>query len=113
MITVYGIPNCDTVKKTLLWLDTNKVTYTFHDLRKNPVKAAHLKKWVKAKGIDKVVNKKSTTWRELTNKKQEDLLLLQDISLIANNPTIIKRPVIERDGDLIIGYDEKEFSILL
>jgi Spx/MgsR family transcriptional regulator len=113
MITVYGISNCDSVKKTFEWFKKNKVEFTFRDLRIDPVKAVQIRKWIKKKGIEKVVNKKSTTWREMPNKMQEDLLTGTDVSIILKNPTIIKRPVIETGNEIMIGYDENELSTLL
>lgn len=112
MIHIYGIPNCDTVKKSLDWLKKNKVEFTFHDFKKEPVTAQKIKAWSKAVGRDILLNKKSTTWRGLTPEEQEAAATGNGgIALMQQKPSVIKRPVTEwANGNISVGFDEKSFS---
>lgn len=108
MFIIYGILNCDTIKKTVNWFKANKIPYEFHDYKQQGISSQLLKSWIKQVGIETVVNKKSTTWRELSAADQE---IMSDpraaIPLIISNPSIIKRPVIESGGKVIItGFNE-------
>jgi len=107
---VYGIPNCDTIKKTTDWLKKNKISYQFHDYKKSGIDKITLEKWCKKVGWEIVLNKKSSTWRSLPPNVQEKISNLeQAIKIMMENSSIIKRPVIENGNNLLIGYDEKEF----
>jgi Spx/MgsR family transcriptional regulator len=112
MIHIYGIPNCDTVKKSLDWLKKNKVEFTFHDFKKEAITATQLKAWSKAVGRDTLLNKKSATWRALTPAEQEAASTEKGaIALMQEKPSIIKRPVVEWvNGKITAGFDEKVFS---
>ena len=95
-ITLYGIPNCDTVKKSRAWLTEHGVSYTFHDFKKQGVPAAELAKWVAALGWEALVNKKGTTWRKLSAQSQAavtDAASAQ--ALMLREPSVIKRPVLD------------------
>ncbi len=111
MVKVYGIPNCDTVNKTLKWLDKHKVAYQFHDYKKLGITAAKLKSWTGQVGWEKVFNKKSATWRALDTATQASVTNEKAaISLMTNSTSIIKRPVIEEDGKVVaVGFDEKGY----
>ena len=114
MIDVYGIPNCNTVKKALDWLKQNKVEYTFHDYKKEGVTQKKLKEWSKILGWENLVNKKGTTWRTLgTEVQQEITTQTSAIQIMLEKNSIIKRPVIEANGDFLLGFDEKEFKTKL
>src|SRR5687768_3488685 len=98
-ITVYGIPNCDTVKKARAWLDTHGVAYRFHDFRKDGVPAQRLGAWSQALGWEKLVNRQGTTWRKLEPAQQaavHDAASAQ--ALMLAQPSVIKRPVVEWPG---------------
>lgn len=105
-VTVYGIANCDSVKKVRVWLDAHHVAYTFHDYKKQGVPELELKRWVAAKGWEVVLNRKGTAWRVL-----DDLVkasVLNDASAIAvmlASASTIKRPVVTRGEVLIVGVD--------
>jgi len=109
-ITIYGIPNCDTIKRTLDWFKANNIAYTFHDHKKESITAAKLKSWFKQVGIHTIINKKSTTWKALTAIEQAALAnAATAIPIILKNQSIIKRPVIENGNEIItIGFNQTD-----
>ncbi len=110
-ITVYGIPNCDTTKKAMGLLKKNKIDFTFHDYKQEGVSKQKLEQWCKAKGWETIFNKRSTTWRELPEEEQQKAVSQSAvIKLMLQNNSIIKRPVIEFDDELIVGYNETEIT---
>jgi arsenate reductase len=115
MIHIYGIPNCNTVKKSLDWLKLHKVEYTFHDFKKEGISEAKLKSWIKALGFETLVNKKGTTWRGLTPEEQVAASTEKGaITMMKEKTSIIKRPVVEwMNGKFTAGFDEAKFSSLL
>ena len=110
-IHLYGIPNCDTVRKARRWLDDNGVEYAFHDFKKEGADPAKVKAWIAARGIDTVLNRRGTTFRKLSDadKARADDRH-QAVSLLVQHPSMIKRPVAEYPGGLIIGFKEDEWS---
>jgi len=112
MIHLYGIPNCNTVKKALDFLKENKADYTFHDFKKEGISAAKLKQWNKALGHATLVNKKGTTWRGLTPEAQEAAAGTQGaLALMQEKTSVIKRPVVEwNNGQVTAGFDEAVFN---
>jgi arsenate reductase (glutaredoxin) len=112
MIHLYGIPNCDTVKKALDWMKQHKVEFTFHDFKKEAITASKLKAWSKAVGKEILLNKKSATWRGLTPAEQEAASTEKGgIALMQQKTSVIKRPVTEwANGKISVGFDEKTFS---
>lgn len=94
-ITLYGIPNCDTVKKARTWLDGRGVTYRFHDFRAEGLDREWLEAWVKALGWETVLNKASTTFKDLPEEKKAGLTQAKAIALMLASPTMIKRPVLD------------------
>jgi len=109
-ITIYGIPNCDVVKKTLTWFKQRPVTIVFHDFRKDGISNNLLKAWSAAVKWETLLNKKSTTWRELSAAEQEKVTSESTaIQLMMDNPTLIKRPVIDFGKGITVGYNETEF----
>lgn len=109
MLDVYGIRNCDTVKKALAWLDGNKVEYRFHDFKKEVLAAATLDKWLKAVGWESLLNRKGTTWRALPEKVRTDIDAKSARALMLENPSIIRRPVIVRGAEVSCGFDADDF----
>jgi Spx/MgsR family transcriptional regulator len=110
MITVYGIPNCDTIKKTLNWLKENKISYVFHDYKKSAITKTKLEQWSKKVGWEVLVNKKGTTWRKLPKEEQEKITNQATvIKLMMENNSLIKRPVVEAGEKLLIGFNETDF----
>lgn len=115
MITMYAIPNCDTVKKSRRWLEANGIDYTFHDYKKQGVPADFLEKACTVFGWQRVVNQKGMTWKRL-NQEERDGITTQAlaIELMQDKPTVIKRPIVEKEGEpILIGFDEKEWADVL
>ena len=102
--TLYGIPNCDTVKKARVWLDQHGVAYAFHDYKKLGVDRATLEDWVAAHGWEAVLNRAGTTFRGLPPEAKADLDAGKAIELMLTQPSMIKRPVLDVDGRTTVGF---------
>ncbi len=112
-ITLYGIPNCDTTKKAMNWLNKNKVAYTFHDYKQEGIAKAKLEEWNSKAGWEAFFNKRSTTWKELPVAEQNKVTDLPSaIKVMMEHNSIIKRPIIEHGKELIIGYNEEAMKHL-
>ena len=119
-ITIYGIKSCSTMKKAFTKLDELGVSYEFHDYKKQGIEKDTIQRWVESLGIDKVLNKRGTTWRKLTDEQKQaaDSSVDKAIDLLVENTSMIKRPIIEGQLDdnnqgqpiLLCGYDETEFE---
>jgi arsenate reductase len=110
-IMVYGIPNCDTTKKALNWLKENKAAFTFHDYKQEGIHKEKLEAWCKKTGWEMIFNKRSTTWRELSEAEQKKVIdQTSAIKIMMAHNSIIKRPVIERGEKLIVGFNEDEIK---
>jgi Spx/MgsR family transcriptional regulator len=108
--TVYGIPNCDTVKKSRAWFDAAGSSYVFHDFKKQGVPEAALRQWVKALGWEALVNKKGTTWRKLDTKQQAAVTdEASAIALMLANSSVIKRPVVAQGERVSVGYTPEQW----
>ena len=103
-IVMFGIPNCDTVKKARGWLDARGAAYTFHDYKKAGVDEASLRRWVAALGWETVLNRAGTTFRKLPDADRIDLDAEKAIALMLAQPSMIKRPILEGDGVLLAGF---------
>ena len=113
-VTVYGIANCDTVKKARRFLDTAGVTYVFHDYRKAGVTREKLEAFIGEFGWQKVLNTRGTTWRKLDDEVKEATTDADAaMALMLENPSIIKRPIVEAEGRNLIGYDETSWELAL
>ncbi len=112
MKTVYAIPNCNTVKKALDWLKANKVAIEFHDYKKKGISASQLTNWSKQVGWETLINKKGATWRQLPKEVQDTITTQKAaIALMIDKTSVIKRPLIEEDGKIIVlGFDEAEYK---
>ena len=111
-ITLYGIPNCDTMKKARVWLDGRGIAYVFHDYKKQGVERAALERWCDAMGWDKVLNKAGTTFRKLPPEAKADLDRDKAIALMVDQPSMIKRPVLEMDGTIEVGFKPDRYAAL-
>ncbi len=108
---VYGIPNCDTTKKTVNWFKANKIAFTFHDYKQEGISKAKLEAWCKNPGWENIFNKRSTTWRELPEAEQKKVIdPTTAIKIMMEHNSIIKRPVIEIDEKIITGFNETEIT---
>jgi arsenate reductase len=112
MLTVYGIKNCDTVKKARRWLEDHGVDYQFHDFRQDGLDKKLLSTWVNTLGWEAIVNKRSTTWRTLADNDKDIASDAQAIKLLLANPTLIKRPVTQSNTALLVGFKETEYKKL-
>ena len=102
--TLFGIPNCDTVRKARAWLDQNDVSYVFHDVRKVPLERRRLEAWVAAHGWTTVLNRAGTTFRALPDADKADLDSAGAITLMLAQPSMMKRPVLDLGGRTLIGF---------
>ena len=110
MITVYGIKNCDTVKKALKWLTENNIEHKLHDYRVDGLDANWLVQAEAQFGWEALVNKRSTTWRNLDSAVKEHSDRTIALKVLTEQPTLIKRPIILQDGKALIGFNEAEYK---
>ena len=112
-VRVYGIKNCDTMKKAFAWLESHEVPYRFHDYKKAGVPPGKLKEWAAKAGWEKLVNSRGPTWRRIPDADKAGLDQAKALALLEKNPSAIKRPVIEGPGDrLLVGFDPSELEKL-
>ena len=111
-VTIYGIKNCDTMKKARTWLDTKGVAYRFHDYKAEGIDAASLTRFVDALGWETVLNRAGTTFRALPDADKQDLDAKKAIALMLAQPSMIKRPVLDRDGALTSGFKPEIYETL-
>lgn len=104
MLVVYGIKNCDSVKKARSWLDARKIDYRFHDYRVDGLDVALLQGFIDALGVDAVLNQRSTSWRQLDDEQKRDLSPDKALQLMLAVPTLIKRPILDNGKQLIVGF---------
>ncbi|WP_370190643.1 ArsC family reductase [Qipengyuania sp.] len=109
-IHFYGIPNCDTVKKARKWLDARGVDYSFHDYKKEGADPDRLAAWIEEAGVDSVLNRRGTTFRKLSDEQKADIDAAKAVTLLQENPSMIKRPIVEHDGVVLVGFKEDEWS---
>lgn len=112
MITLFGIKSCDTVRKARKFLDTSGTTYQYHDFRIDGLDANTLKKWIKQIGYEKLLNTRSTSWRQLDDEQKQSVSEQSAFDLMLENPTLIKRPVLEAGAKLLVGLKEPEYQQL-
>ncbi len=112
-ITLYGIPNCDTVKKARRWLDAKGIAHAFHDYKKAGADAGKLAAWCEAKGWEALLNRAGTTFRKLPDADKEALDQARAIQLMLEQPSMIKRPVVEHPAGLLVGFREAEWAAAL
>jgi len=112
-ITVYGIPNCDTVKKARTWLDAKGLAYAFHDYKKQGTDPARIAGWVEQAGWEKVLNRAGTTFRKLPDADKDGLDAGKAVTVMAANPSAIKRPIVEYPGGLLVGFKEADWDAAL
>lgn len=110
MTTIYGISNCDTVKKALKFLDKNSISYQFHDFRKDGIDAALVSQFLAQLDISELVNKRSTTYRNLPDNVKENLNETNIVELLVEQPTLIKRPVLVLNDNTYLGFKEPQYQ---
>ena len=104
MITVFGIKNCDTIKKARNWLTDQGIEYQFHDFRANGIDRDRIETWIQQAGWETVLSRRGTTWRKLDAAIQDTVNRDNVAALLAEHPAMIKRPVLDIDGDISIGF---------
>lgn len=113
MIEFYGIPNCDTVKKARAWLDARGIAYAFHDYKKEGADPAKLDGWIADQGWETLLNRAGTTFRKLPDADKQGIDAAKAARLMLEQPSMIKRPVIEYPGGLLVGFRESEWQAAL
>ena len=108
--TLYGIRNCDTVKKARAWLDAAGVAFNFHDYKTAGIDAARLEAWVREAGWERLLNRAGTTFRKLPEAARADLDEARAIALMLEQPSMIKRPVVEGAGPLLVGFRPADYA---
>jgi arsenate reductase len=110
--TLYGIRNCDTMKKARAWLDQHGVEYVFHDYKAEGIDATRLRGWIDSVGWETLLNRAGTTFRKLPDAKKEGIDERRAIALMLEQPSMIKRPVLERGRKLLVGFSPEKYSAL-
>ena len=109
-IRMYGIRNCDTIKKARAWLEQHGVEYEFHDYKASGIESARLQRWSSEVGWEALLNRAGTTYRKLPDFQKADLHEKKALALMAAQPSIIKRPVLELRGRLVVGFKPELYS---
>ncbi|MDE2488405.1 MAG: ArsC family reductase [Alphaproteobacteria bacterium] len=109
-VALYGIRNCDTMKKAWTWLDEHGIAYAFHDYKKEGVSQAKLQAWAARVGWERLLNRAGTTFRKLPEADRTGLDEAKAIRLMQAQPSMIKRPVLEANGDLLVGFKPAEYE---
>jgi Spx/MgsR family transcriptional regulator len=112
MITLYGIKNCDTVRKARHWLDDHQVEYRFHDLRTDGLPPDLLDSWLQDPGWEQLINRRSTTWRKLPEAQRNNIGTGTARDIMLANPAIIKRPVVDTGSARHVGFSADRFTRL-
>ena len=109
-VTIYGIKNCDTMKKARAWLDQRGVAYAFHDYKAAGIDRATLEGWVRKAGWEVLLNRAGTTFRKLPDAAREGLTEARAIGLMLDQPSMIKRPVLDIGGKLLVGFKPEQYE---
>lgn len=107
MLAVYGLKTCDTVRKALKWLEAEGIAYAFHDVRAEGVEEARVRRWAASLGWESVLNRRSTTWRDLPPGDTAHVDEARAVALMVAHPALIKRPVFEREGLILNGFTDE------
>ncbi len=114
MLQVYGIPNCDTMKKARRWLDDHAIEYEFHDYKKKGIDESLLRKWIDQVGWEVLLNRRGMMWRKLDETKKQNIDKTSAIGIMLDTPSIIKRPVlVDENQNILVGFKENEYRGLL
>ena len=108
--TIYGIANCDTIRKTRQWLDRHQIAYHFVDVREHLPTPAKMSLWLEKVGAEQLVNRRSTTWRNLTDSAREALARGDAQQVLLDHPTLIKRPLLELGSEIIVGFSADHYQ---
>ena len=108
-ITVYGIPNCDRVRAALAWLDRHGIAHRLHDVRADGLDARRLRAWAATLGAERLLNRRSATWRALKERPQQPSAA-ETLRLLRAHPTLLRRPLLETPAGPILGFDAEEYA---
>ena len=111
-LRLYGIPNCDTMKKARSWLESHDLAYDFHDYKKSGITRGRLESWIAAVGWEVLLNRAGTTFRKLPDKDKTNVTEARAIALMLEQPSMIKRPVLERGRKILVGFSPEKYSEL-
>jgi arsenate reductase len=109
-VSIYGIKNCDTMKKACAWLDDRRIAYAFHDYKAEGIDKPRLESWAKEIGWETLLNRAGTTFRKLPDRDRENLTEKKAIALMLAQPSMIKRPVLDAGGTLIVGFKPEIYA---
>jgi arsenate reductase len=109
-VTIYGIKNCDTMKKARAWLDGHGVAYGFHDYKAAGIERGRLEGWTRSVGWETLLNRAGTTFRKLPEERKEGITGTKALALMLEQPSMIKRPVLEVGGKVIVGFDPATYQ---
>lgn len=112
MITVYGISNCDTIRRARKWLEGEGIEYRFHDYRKDGVDADLIRAWARELGWEVLLNRRGTTWRKVPESEREDLDEAKAAALMAAYPAMIKRPLFDLGDERRVGFSKSDQAVL-
>jgi len=112
-VTIYGIKNCDTMKKAFVWLDARGVEYEFHDYKKSGASPGKLRAWAKQAGWEALANTRGPTWRKIPEAARTNLTQAKALALLEANTSAIRRPIVEAGARLLVGFDPEEFARVL
>jgi arsenate reductase (glutaredoxin) len=110
MTTLYGIKNCDTMKRARVWLDAHKVAYVFHDYKASGIDKATLESWARKVGWEALLNRAGTTFRKLPDADKDGLTEKKAVALMVAQPSMIKRPVLDKGGELMVGFKPEAYE---
>jgi Spx/MgsR family transcriptional regulator len=113
MLTLYGIANCDTIKKARRWLDEHDLAYRFHDYRKDGLDESQLRTWADELGWENLLNRRGTTWRRLSDAEREDLDRDRAVALLLQYPAMIKRPLLDTGAQRLLGFAADRYEQVL
>ena len=105
MTTLYGIPNCDTCRKAKKWFNENGTKFDFFDFRKNELTQVQIEIWIDKIGLDQLINRRGTTWKNLPDELQDEVSKSKNVAVLLEFPTLMKRPIIEIDDYFLVGFD--------
>ena len=111
-IQMYGIKNCQTMKKAMTWLESHQIEFSFHDYKKQGIDSETLSDWLNQKEWDEVINKRGTTWRKLSDQDKTNINNEKAIKLMIANPSLIKRPALLVKNKLYLGFDENLYEAI-
>jgi len=112
MTVIYGIPNCDKCRKATKWFDSKKIPYRFHDVRQDGLDTSMVKNWLKHVDAHELLNRRSTTWRQLSDAERTGSGTAYIARLLVQHPTLLKRPLVESKAAVTVGYDERVWKEL-